>query len=436
LVRSNAGVLLRDRWLSVQPALAIFALAILFRLTLGVVLLNGGDAAFVSASDDGDAYAASARWAASGEPIVLDERLARKWTLNADPAARWPAAYWLFLGGQYRLLGYQHVSTVLIQALLGSAGVLAAYWIARRLLLPYWANVAGVLLAVSSSLVYLSAALYAEALYIPLLLISLALVARANATRAPYWCAAAGLLFGLAEATRPLALPIFLVAVGWTAWYANRHDRPRMLAALLAGFALAVTPFVVRDLLTLGHVALFSVGGTEAFHDHGAGDLSQALAALGVDPYTGSGLATPLTAFLARPGDVALAVASGVPERLLFLFLGGWAPLAEPMLSLAPAGITLAARILFWALVAVGAFHLIRGRQPVAVLVLMAALAIVVPPLVLGLPLVRYRVPADPIFLIWFAAALAWLTHLGHGFNVARAVRPGRSSKWFLFGTL
>src|SRR5919197_3803712 len=104
--------------------------------------------------------------------------MAGKWTPASDPGERWPAAYWLFLGAQYRLFGYQHVSTLLLQSLLGGLGVLAGYALARRLLSERAALVAAGLLAVSSSLVYLSAAVYAEAVYVPMLLVGLALTAR------------------------------------------------------------------------------------------------------------------------------------------------------------------------------------------------------------------------------------------------------------------
>jgi len=381
-----------------STATLLFGLAVVVRVLVGLAYLHGGDTPFVLASDDGDAYVASARWLATGEPIVLTPRLAAKWTLAApDPAARWPAAYWLLLAAQYRLLGYQHVSTLVVQALLGGALTLAAYALARQLLPARWPVVAAVLVACSSTLVYLASTLSAEALYVPLIVLGLALL-----VRRPVGCALlAGAAFGLAEATRPLALPIFLIALAW---------RARAAPLLLGGFAVVLAPFVLRDLLVQGHVALLSVGGAAAFHDaHGVGQLGPDLAGLGVDPYA-RGVSSSLLAVAAQPVQVAAAMTAALPQRLTVLFIsGGWAPIGEPLLSALPVGVTLAARLAIVALAAYGALSLLYQptTRRVAILLVATTLAVLVPALVLGLPLVRYRAPADPLLLIFLTAAFA-----------------------------
>src|SRR5437764_8203857 len=81
-------------------------------------------------------------------------------------------------------------------------------------------------------------------------------------THRPKLALAAGVALGLAEATRPLALPILIVAAAWITF-----TQARSLIPLIAGLALGVAPFIARDLLTLGHVQLFTVGGSEALHD-------------------------------------------------------------------------------------------------------------------------------------------------------------------------
>ena len=47
-----------------------------------------------------------------------------------------------------------------------------------------------------------------------------------------------------------------------------------------------------------------------------------------------------------------------------------------------------------------------RATASVGWLLVAAAGAIVGPALLIGLPLVRYRVPADPIFIIWMVAGV------------------------------
>jgi hypothetical protein len=335
----------------------ILGLALTVRLVLGLWLLQGGDAAYVLASDDGDAYVAAARHAAFGEPIVLTDRMAAKWQLAADqdPGRRWPPAYWLFLAAQYRLLGCQHLSAIVLQAALGAIAAWATYRLALRLLPSTWAVTAGALAAISSTLAYLSAALYAEALYIPLLLLASELCLQRNVRAAHI----AGIAIGLAETTRPLALALLPIL----AWGAGKRQLPHMTL----GFAIAMAPFLARDLLILGFPATLTAGGREALTDAVAGAMS------------------PM-------------------ERVSLLFLsGGWMPLGEPLLSASPQ-LALIMRPAFWLVSAIGAIALLRRRRQLSTLLILLALAIVLPPLLVGLPLVRYRAPADALFVVWFVA--------------------------------
>ncbi len=347
-----------------RPALLLFALALLIRLALGLALWHQGDTAYILSSDDGDAYVASARWAAFGNPIDLTPRLAQKWpgaeSEDEDPTTRWPPAYWLFLAAQYRAIGYQHLSTIVLQSLLGAAAAVATFSIATRLLPKRWAFAAGLLVALSSTLIYESAALYAEALYIPLLVIALALMLQ----RTPLAAFAAGLTLGVAEATRPLALPVAVICVAW-------QREPRLMAATITGFTISLAPFAIPD------PHLFTAGGAEALHDS-----------------------------LVQPLSLA--------DRVEILFLtGGWAPLGEPLLP--PAF-----RLLFWSTAIVGACTGLR-RQP---LLLLAVAAILLPALTVGLPLVRYRSPADPLFLIAFVCGVRTVRLLIH------KLRPRGGYSW------
>jgi hypothetical protein len=339
------------------------------RLSIGALLLSAGPAEFVLASDDGDAYDAVARSEALGAPIVMTDRLAGKWPEAGEAAARWPQGYSSFLAAQYRLFGSAFMSTIILQALLGAGGVLAGFALASRLLPEAVARLAGIALALSSTGVYLSAGLFAESVYVPLLLIGLALLVGAEPNRRSRWLwpALAGALFGLAEVTRPLGLAVFAVAVLWTLW----QQRYLPALALCIGFAVAVAPVALHDLASSGRVLLLTAGGTDALRD-------------------------------------GAAQGQGIAGRVLTLFLtGGWAPLGEPLLA-GSDGLTLLARLVEWALGLAGAMWLLAPtrRTPETWLLAAVALAIVGPALLLGLPLVRYRAPADPLFIICMAAGV------------------------------
>lgn len=380
-VKSNAKM-------RVPFGVGLFLLAVVVRLAFGGVLLSHGPEAFVGASDDGDAYDAAARWQAFAQPIIMTERLAHKWSVDRSVPARWPHGYWLFLAGQYRVLGSADVSTVVLQALIGAGGVLAAYTLARNVLPARAARLAGGAVAASSTGIILSAALYAESLYIPLLGGGLALIAAAlmppgRAPRATWLLLAlGGAAFALAEVIRPLALPVFIVAALWCVVpFGGRTIRTRsvLLLVLCAGFGLALAPFVAHDIAASGQVTTFTVGGAEAYWDQ-----SQAAVSL--------------------------------PVRVAVLFMSGWAPLGEPLVTLLGPG-SQWVRLGQWVLAALGAVWLVSSaqRRPGALLLGLAALAIVGPALVLGLPLVRYRAPADPLFIVAMVGGLVALRDRSRG---------------------
>ena len=100
---------------------------------------------------------------------------------------------------------------------------------------------------------------------------------------------------------------------------------------------------------------------------------------------------------------------------------GKWVPgtrvagLGEPIISsLGPSGAFL--RLTEWVVCMIGCVWLLlpRRRSQHAWLLVAAALAIVGPPLLIGLPLVRYRASADPLFVVWIMAG---------GYTLYRAVR-------------
>lgn len=379
--RGGAG---RHRRLLVLAGLVL--LAVTLRVALGMTLLaTQGGPAFVLASDDGDAYDAAARFVALGEPIPTTPRLAGKWDASTDLTDRWPQGYWLFLAAAYRLVGSAYGPAILLQGLLGGVGVVAAWSLARQVLVREpWALVAAGGVALSSTGIYLSASLYAEALFVPLVLIALACATRAR--RAAFsrpavwrWGLASGVGLALAEVTRPVALAVWAVVLVWTvAPFGDWSPRQRLAAALtiVVGFATGIAPFGAHDLLASGHISVLTAGGTAAFGD------SQ------------------------RAAQLALA------DRVLLLFVsGGWAPLGEPLLAwLGAPGVLLRGGL--FVLSAVGLVLVCRPNDPGVVtgrLVAGAILALVGTALAVGLPLVRYRAAADPLLIVCLCAALARL---------------------------
>ena len=257
----------------------------------------------------------------------------------------------------------------------------------------------------------LSAALYAESIYVPLIYAGLWLtVLNAEAGQGPRgrWMAfAAGAIYGIAEATRPVALPLFAAAIGWILWQSRREGSCRPTAAsivaLATGFVAGLLPFAVRDLVVLGHVAVFTSRGSEAFY---ASPLGQELANLGIDP-SQTGVLPALLAALQQPRELAGALARALPIWFSSTFLvGGWAPVGEPLLQLV-GYVGVLVRVALWLVALLGLAWVARRPAPrlgAGGLLLAAVLATHVPFISLGGALVRYRAVADPIFIIWIVA--------------------------------
>jgi hypothetical protein len=366
----------------------IVLVAVVARLAVGLALLSQGPEAFVLASDDGDAYDGLARWLAFGTPIDWTERLIEKSAHEPTLTARWPQGYWLFLAAQYRLFGSAYMSTIVQQSLLGACGVLVGYALARHVLSRQGAIWAALGVALCSTSIVLSATLSAEALYVPLLAMGLAGATRIEDRR---WLFASGVAFALAEATRPLALPVFLVAMAWCWW------RGSLATALpfALGFALAIAPFLLRDLVAEGRVTTFTAGGADALAHSIAQDAS-------------------------------------ILERLaVMLAIGGWAPLGEPLVS-ALGGAAPWLRLGEIGLAAIGIFRLVSIAQtrPVAWLILAAIAALLVPPLLIGLPLVRYRAAADPLLILAMAGGAATSWSVARGWVSGLQTRPKSATAW------
>lgn len=137
----------------------------------------------------------------------------------------------------------------LVSALFGTAWLLPAIGLARALLGPVPALLAGLLMAVHPGLVHSSTAVLSEASYTFWVVLGVWAGRRALAEGRPWLLPGAGLCFGLAYLARPEAV---LYAVGLlilAAWAAIRSHRVRNLApwavAALATFLVPAAPYLL-----------------------------------------------------------------------------------------------------------------------------------------------------------------------------------------------
>lgn len=170
-----------------------------------------------------------------------------------DPIVKRPPGYPLFLAGTMGLFGLDPAGTLFSQHLLG-IGTAAATWALGRLTFGRVAGLlAGLLVAVNGPLLIFEHYIMAETLFTFALALALAATVWAarrggNSAARSLRLLVAGLLFGLASATRQSAQPLVLLVplalllarVGWRA-----AARGTLLAG--AGFLIVVLPWLSFD---------------------------------------------------------------------------------------------------------------------------------------------------------------------------------------------
>lgn len=227
-----------------RPFLVVLVLALLVR----VALVAATD--YCPAADSLDYQrVASSIVSGHGYPPTL---IAQPGT----PSAYRPPAYPFALAAAYGVSGSSDDAGRVLGAVLGALSVLAlmliAFWLRGR----DAALATGVLAAVDPAMVETAAsALLSEALFVPLMLLMVvaALAYRRSGGRLR-WATLAGLLCGLAALTRGNGVLLVVPAVVAVIGARSGTPRSRRLAAvaLVAVFALTLTPWAVRNFHALG----------------------------------------------------------------------------------------------------------------------------------------------------------------------------------------
>lgn len=181
------------------------------------------------------------------------------------PTAYYPPGYPWFLG-IVTWLGTPVTDDLpllvaMVQAVLGAGSVVLGGLVARRLAGARAGIVAAVALALYPNLIFHTGAILGETLYNTLFLAFL-VVALGRAWPADLTnrrALAAGVLLGLAVMVRPISLAVLPVVLGvW--WWSSRDRRValRIGALLVAGVALCVVPWTVRNAIRMDAFVLLS----------------------------------------------------------------------------------------------------------------------------------------------------------------------------------
>jgi len=187
------------------------------------------------------------------------------------PTAFSPPGLPFVLSLLYRTVGHSFLAAVVLMCVLGALVPAAARALGRAMFGPAVGRIAGWLVALDPLLVFFSGYVMTESLFTLLLLV--ALVVSVSWLKRPSGARAlgAGLLWGAATLTRPVALPLPVLTLAW-AWGPlglglSGAERRRQAALLLLGTALCIAPWTIRNAVSVHALVPITTGGGRSLLD-------------------------------------------------------------------------------------------------------------------------------------------------------------------------
>lgn len=193
------------------------------------------------------------------------EMAAGRW-LWQQPLFKAPGyLYWLAI--VYVFSGGSMGAALVLQMLLGAYTCVAVFILGRRLLGLHGGLVAALLFAFYGVAIHHAAYLEIINLELPLCLTALWMMIGAAERRIWRLWLLAGILWGIAAATRPTVLFFIPLGLLWCYWQEkNLRLTVRWMAIFLAGIAVVIAPIALRNRLVLGESILISANGGINFY--------------------------------------------------------------------------------------------------------------------------------------------------------------------------
>ncbi|MCE9613525.1 MAG: tetratricopeptide repeat protein [Lentisphaerae bacterium] len=237
-----------DRFPTLVATVSLIALAL-------CVAESARNVVFQVPTVDSATYAQQALAIAAGKP--------------APPEAFWqPPLYPYALALLYRAGLHAMTALRFIHGLTALAAAILTVTLARRIMRPRLATVAGVVVALYGPLLFYATQLLPTGLGVTLGLLALLATVRLAERPSPWRAASCGAAFGLAALALPNLLACALVPAAGLARQWRRATDPlarltlaRQLGALLAGIALLVAPVTLRNLIVSGDWVPISTNG-------------------------------------------------------------------------------------------------------------------------------------------------------------------------------
>jgi 4-amino-4-deoxy-L-arabinose transferase-like glycosyltransferase len=195
-----------------------------------------------------------------------------------DQGLRRPPGYPVFLAAMGARPGHGVVGVLAVQVFLGVACIAVLYAIVHRVFGARTAAWASSLGAVEPLSILYANYVLSETLFMFLLLVAAAFWIRGLYTSGLATAAAAGLMLGLSCLVRPVAqfLPLVLMLAGWFLLPASWRRRSLFSLIFLAGVAIPLAPWVVRNRVLAGTWIVSTTEGENLLHHRAAGAIAEA----------------------------------------------------------------------------------------------------------------------------------------------------------------
>jgi 4-amino-4-deoxy-L-arabinose transferase-like glycosyltransferase len=158
---------------------------------------------------------------------------------------------------------------MLVQALLGVLAIFLVYFISRSVMPAVWALLPSALVAISPKLIIAGTYILTETLFTTMLLVSLAWIVLLSRRQSSIWVPLiGGVLLSATALVRPTlqyVLPFILMAI---IPLLSSRQKWRYGGAMLLGFLLVATPWIVRNVISTGRMSDPTLMISSLVHGH------------------------------------------------------------------------------------------------------------------------------------------------------------------------
>jgi len=397
----------------VLPMALIFLIAFLARISFSTILVAKTGNDYLLASDDGMTYDEIAR------SIIQNPQNMVK-ILAGQP---WPPLYMVFLSILYGLFGRNFYIVAILQSAIGAGVAVVVYLLGKKMFNENTGIIAGILTAMSQPLIFTSAVLGTEALYIPLVILAVYFFVDATffaRKRREIKIILSGVGFALAAMTLgsitlfPLLIALFIPLIRnlGDSTFKNIKISAIFIASFLALFLIMKSVYIIesgsyKSVYETEGTALWQAGSS---YNYGADPDNRKFIELGINPFNNPLGALRIAWFNWK--KVMLIAFEVFPVRIRNFFLWDNFGFFDPVFLVNPGRVpnTFSPTLQFYALIFffIGLLLAIKNgkRSGISLILLLVFYYVFIHAIVFPCHSVRYGCPVKPFLIVFLAYGL------------------------------